>query len=197
MLFTLQLKSITNYYYYYYYYYYYILARHLLRSRLPYIERSLRRLLRRPEHLIDRHCGISRQTEGHSFGDHLISESVSITPSSVIEAFIMLCYVSVWVVWVSVQSACALNTRISVVLKRNFHICNSRIVSFTRINRRSLRKLHTEELHNLYSLTNINRMIKSKRMECSGSERKVELFQNCNSKTSKTRHIDLWYSGRQ
>jgi hypothetical protein len=51
---------------------------------LRYIECSLRRLIRRPEHLIGRHCGISRQTEGHSFGDHLISESVSVTPSSVI-----------------------------------------------------------------------------------------------------------------
>jgi hypothetical protein len=37
---------------------------------------SLYRLIRRPEHLIGRHCGIFRQTEGHSFGDHLISESV-------------------------------------------------------------------------------------------------------------------------
>jgi hypothetical protein len=46
------------------------------------------------EHLISRHCGISRQTEGHSFGDHLISKSVSVTPSSVIEASIMLCSVS-------------------------------------------------------------------------------------------------------
>jgi hypothetical protein len=34
--------------------------------------------------------GISRQTENHSFGDHLISGSVSVTPSSVIEAFIMV-----------------------------------------------------------------------------------------------------------
>jgi hypothetical protein len=30
--------------------------------------------------------GISRQTEGNSFGDHLISESVIVTPSGVIEA---------------------------------------------------------------------------------------------------------------
>jgi hypothetical protein len=37
---------------------------------------------------------ISRQTEGHSFGDHLISESVSVTPSSVIEASVVLCSVS-------------------------------------------------------------------------------------------------------
>jgi hypothetical protein len=51
-------------------------------------------LIRRPEHLIGRQCGISRQTEGHSFGDHLISESVSVTLSSVIEASTVLCSVS-------------------------------------------------------------------------------------------------------
>jgi hypothetical protein len=38
--------------------------------------------------------GISRQTEGHSFGDHLISVSVSVTPLSVIEASVALCSVS-------------------------------------------------------------------------------------------------------
>jgi hypothetical protein len=38
--------------------------------------------------------GIPQQTEGHSFGDHLISGSVSVTPSSVIEASIVLCSVS-------------------------------------------------------------------------------------------------------
>jgi hypothetical protein len=38
--------------------------------------------------------GNSRQTEGHSFGDHLISNSVSVKPSSVIEASIVLCSVS-------------------------------------------------------------------------------------------------------
>jgi hypothetical protein len=38
--------------------------------------------------------GISWQTEGHSSGDHLISESVSVMPSSVIEASIVLCSVS-------------------------------------------------------------------------------------------------------
>jgi hypothetical protein len=57
------------------------------------MECSLCRLIRRPEHLIGRHCGISRQTEGHSFGDHLISKSVSVTSSSVIEASIVLCSV--------------------------------------------------------------------------------------------------------
>jgi hypothetical protein len=37
--------------------------------------------------------GISRQTEGNSFVDHLVSELVS-TPPSVIEASIVLCSVS-------------------------------------------------------------------------------------------------------
>jgi hypothetical protein len=37
--------------------------------------------------------GISRQTEGHSFGDHLSIESVHVTPSSMIEASTVLCYV--------------------------------------------------------------------------------------------------------
>jgi hypothetical protein len=60
---------------------------------LPYIECSFCRLVRSPEHLIGRHCGISRQTEGHSFGDHLISESVSVKKSTVIEASFVLCSV--------------------------------------------------------------------------------------------------------
>jgi hypothetical protein len=34
---------------------------------------------------------ISRQTDGHSFGDHLISDSVRVTPTSVTEASIVLC----------------------------------------------------------------------------------------------------------
>jgi hypothetical protein len=76
-----------------------------------YIECSFCRLIRRPEHLIGKRVGISRQTEGLSFGGHLINESVSVTPSSVTEASIVLCSVSLWLVWVSVQSACALNTR--------------------------------------------------------------------------------------
>jgi hypothetical protein len=59
--------------------------------RIGSIECSLYRLIRRPEHLIGRHCGISRQTEGHSFGDHLISESVSVTQSRVIFSCALLC----------------------------------------------------------------------------------------------------------
>jgi hypothetical protein len=53
-------------------------------------ECSLCRLIRRPGSFSERpigiHSGISRRTEGHSFGDHPISESVSVTPSNVIEA---------------------------------------------------------------------------------------------------------------
>jgi hypothetical protein len=72
---------------------------------------SFCRFIRRPEHLIGRHYGISWQTEGHSFGPHLNSESVLVMPSSVIETSIVLCSLSSWLVWVNVQSACALNTR--------------------------------------------------------------------------------------
>jgi hypothetical protein len=44
-------------------------------------------------------CGIPRQTEGYSFSNHLISESVSVTPSSVIESSCyLLCSVSLWLV---------------------------------------------------------------------------------------------------
>jgi hypothetical protein len=63
------------------------------------------------QNILSADTGIFRQTEGHSFGDHLISKSVSVTPSSVIEASIVLCSVFLWLVWVNVQSACALNTR--------------------------------------------------------------------------------------
>jgi hypothetical protein len=74
--------------------YQFIQSSQLIIREQPYIERSLCRLIRRPEYLIGRHCSISRQTEGHAFGDHLISESVGVTLSSVIEASIMLCSVS-------------------------------------------------------------------------------------------------------
>jgi hypothetical protein len=43
------------------------------------------------QNILSADTGISRQTEGHSFGDHLIIESVSVTPSSVIEASIVFC----------------------------------------------------------------------------------------------------------
>jgi hypothetical protein len=38
------------------------------------------------QNILSADTSISRQTEVHSFGDHLISESVSVTPSIVIEA---------------------------------------------------------------------------------------------------------------
>jgi hypothetical protein len=44
------------------------------------------------QNILSADTGISRQTEGHSFGNHLI------TPSSVIEASIVLCSVSLWLV---------------------------------------------------------------------------------------------------
>jgi hypothetical protein len=64
----------------------------------PVTECSLCSLIRRPECVIGRHCGISRQAEGHIFGDHLISESVSVTPSSAVEAFLcsVLCLYDSW-----------------------------------------------------------------------------------------------------
>jgi hypothetical protein len=109
----------------------------LILSNVPYlclaftqIRSSLRTPRHTPAHFVDRyiqcvHCaglldvrnilsadtGISRKTEGHSFGDHLSSESVRVTPSCVIEASIVHCSVLLWLMWVNVQSACALNTR--------------------------------------------------------------------------------------
>jgi hypothetical protein len=38
------------------------------------------------QNILSADISISRQTEGHSFGDHVISESVSAMPSSVTEA---------------------------------------------------------------------------------------------------------------
>jgi hypothetical protein len=55
--------------------------------------------------------GICRQNEGHSFDDHLISGAVSVTLSRVIEASIVLWSVCLWLVWVNVQSDCALKPR--------------------------------------------------------------------------------------
>jgi hypothetical protein len=45
-------------------------------------------------HILSADTGICRQNEGHSFGDHLSSDSVRVTPLSVIEAPIELCSVS-------------------------------------------------------------------------------------------------------
>jgi hypothetical protein len=88
-------------------------------ASLPPEEHDLRKKLKPLDKIQGVHCtrlldvqnilsadtGISRQTVGHSFGDHLM------TLSSVIEASIMLCSVSLWLMCVNVQSACALNTR--------------------------------------------------------------------------------------
>jgi hypothetical protein len=46
------------------------------------------------QNILSADTGISWQTEGHSFGDHLISGSVSVTTSSVKEALIVLYSVS-------------------------------------------------------------------------------------------------------
>jgi hypothetical protein len=50
------------------------------------------------QNILSEKNGISRQTESHSFGDHVISGSVSVTPSSEIESPIVLCSVSLWLV---------------------------------------------------------------------------------------------------
>jgi hypothetical protein len=42
------------------------------------------------QNILSADTGTSRQTVGHSFGDHLSSESVSVAPSSGIEASIVL-----------------------------------------------------------------------------------------------------------
>jgi hypothetical protein len=62
------------------------------------------------QNILSADTGISGQTEGHLFGDHLINGSVSVTPLSVIEVSLVLCPVSLWLVSLNVQSACALNT---------------------------------------------------------------------------------------
>jgi hypothetical protein len=82
----------------------------LLKSEFTYIPISRKLFLCLIKHN-SADTGITRQTEGHSFGDHLISQSVSVTQSSLIEVSIVLCSVSLWLVWVNVQSACSLNTR--------------------------------------------------------------------------------------
>jgi hypothetical protein len=64
------------------------------------------------QNIISADTGISRQIKSHSFGVHLISESVSVTPSSVIEASIVLCSVSLWIVWVS-----------PIILRAEHHTC--------------------------------------------------------------------------
>jgi hypothetical protein len=66
-----------------------------------YTECSFCRLIRRPgsflESLIGRQCGSPRQTEGHSFGDHLISAVLRHQVLQKLPA-IVLCSVSLWLV---------------------------------------------------------------------------------------------------
>jgi hypothetical protein len=55
-------------------------------------EQNKQRMNNDVQNILSADAGISRQTEGHSFGDHLISESVSVTQSSMItEASTVLC----------------------------------------------------------------------------------------------------------
>jgi hypothetical protein len=68
-----------------------------------YIDSLFFRLIRSSEHHIGRHCCIYRQTEGHSFGDHLISGSVSVTPSSVIHRSF---YCALFLVFMTRDSQC-------------------------------------------------------------------------------------------
>jgi hypothetical protein len=51
------------------------------------------------QNILSADTGISRLSEGNSFGDHLISEPVGVTPSSIVEAPIVLC--SVFMIGVS------------------------------------------------------------------------------------------------
>jgi hypothetical protein len=82
------------------------------------------------QNILSADSAISRQTEVHSFGYHLISGSVSVTPSSVIKASTVLCSLSLWLVWINVQSACELNTRYISVSNATFTFCHIYIVSY-------------------------------------------------------------------
>jgi hypothetical protein len=68
------------------------------------------------QNILSAGTGISRQTEGHLFGHHLISKSVCVTQSRVIEASIVLCSVSSWllmsnqpVLWTGKDLSCSCN----------------------------------------------------------------------------------------
>jgi hypothetical protein len=92
-----------------------------------YRERPLCRLIRRPEHLI---TGIFWQTEGHSFGDYLISESVSVTPSSDKEAFIVL-----FCVFMTRVSQCSISLRPELIyIDTEFPEARFRTTIFTDLN---------------------------------------------------------------
>jgi hypothetical protein len=60
------------------------------------------------QNILSADTGISRQTEGHSFDDHLISGSVSVTPSSVTKACALFC------VFMSRVSQCPISLRLHI-----------------------------------------------------------------------------------
>jgi hypothetical protein len=62
-----------------------------VKTKLLYIESVHCAGLLDVQSILSADTGISRQTEGHSFGDHLSSESVRVTPSSLIK--LLLCSV--------------------------------------------------------------------------------------------------------
>jgi hypothetical protein len=63
------------------------------------------------QNILSADTGISRQTEGHSFGYHLISEGRSVLRHRVSQKFLLCSVLCLWLAWVNIQSACSLNTR--------------------------------------------------------------------------------------
>jgi hypothetical protein len=63
----------------------------------------MRRPLSFPVRDLRTHCGSARQSEGHSFGDHLINESVGVTEASLYSAQF---YVSMARVSYNLQQRC-------------------------------------------------------------------------------------------
>jgi hypothetical protein len=70
-------------------------------------------LVKHTGHFIDRHCYLP--ADWRSFIRWSPEQWVSLVPSSVIEASIVLCSASLWLVVFNVQSACALNTRYTAI----------------------------------------------------------------------------------
>jgi hypothetical protein len=56
------------------------------------------------QNILSADTGISRKIEIYSFGDHLSIDSVSVTSSSVMEDSIVLCSVSLWLVWINART---------------------------------------------------------------------------------------------
>jgi hypothetical protein len=113
----------------------------LLPIRINLVPRILSKVCSTPciadqaQDILSADTSISRQTESNLFGDHLISGPVSVTPSSVIEASIVFCSVSLWLVWVNVQSACALNTLYKLI-KSAMHaeLCRNHLENMCSVN---------------------------------------------------------------